>query len=167
MGSDPLNGGERLAGNIGNENFPLIARICNILSEGKRIKPNLIHSRLTHRSQISRPHKQQLYGEGTFYATGRDVWDWVKEPWAGSIQKIKRSNTPDVYKDLWTGITKSEGPVFEELELVKIFQSKCRMSKCRTPGTRSWETFLATRAIPSLRAQLVGGFMACGMIAVG
>ena len=43
------------------------------------------------------------------------MWDWVKEPWAGSIQKIKRSNTPDVYKDLWTGITKSEGPVFEEL----------------------------------------------------
>lgn len=40
-GSDPLNGGERLAGNIGNQNFPLIARICNILSEGKvsLIKP--------------------------------------------------------------------------------------------------------------------------------
>jgi hypothetical protein len=49
-GTDPLNEGERLAGNIGNQSFPLIARICNTLSEGKvaLMKPNLIHARLTH-----------------------------------------------------------------------------------------------------------------------
>lgn len=61
------------------------------------------------------PGRKDQCGEGTFYATGVDVWNWVKEPWAGSIQKIKRSHTPNVYKDLLTGISKSEGLVFEEL----------------------------------------------------
>jgi len=114
-GAAPLNRGERLGGTIGNQNFPLIARICNALSEGKvaLIKPNLIHFRLTHHDKNS--GRKDQCGEGTFYATGVDVWNWVKEPWAGSIQKIKRSHTPNVYKDLLTGISKSEGLVFEEL----------------------------------------------------
>jgi len=43
------------------------------------------------------------------------VWDWVKEPWACSIQKIKQSVAPDVHKDLLTGITESEGLVCEEV----------------------------------------------------
>jgi len=58
-GAAPLNRGERLGGTIGNQNFPLIARICNALSEGKvaLIKPNLIHFRLTHHDKKSRPQR--------------------------------------------------------------------------------------------------------------